>query len=397
MGIIIITERGGVLVLFLMDEQGHPQMIQVSFWPGAEEMLGSIYIGRVEEIVPGIQAAFVSIAPKEKVFLPLEECGHPMLSNREYDGRIKCGDEILVQITSKALKTKLPAATARLSLPGIYCVCRMDSPRITYSGKLKKDMVDELKEAIKAREIPGRKDYGFIIRTNAKSLGEDKEPLFEEMTRFIAIFDEVAQKYKTRTCHTCLYRSEPELVRVINGIPVEAYNDIITDNAKIHDLIAPFLTIPVRLYEDKMVSLTALYSLTTHLSRALEKRVWLPGGGYLIIEPTEAMTVIDVNSGKASGVKNAAKKNLYLQINLEAAKEIARQLRLRNYSGMIMVDFINMDSEEDNKTLMNALKNYLHEDKVETRLVDMTALGIVEITRKKISRPLSDFSHQLLN
>lgn len=390
MGKIIITERNDVLLLFLLDGQGHPQMIQVSFWPGEEELLGSIYIGRVEEIVPGIQAAFVSIAPKEKVFLPLEECKQALLSNREYDGRLKQGDEILVQITSKAVKTKLPGASARLSLPGTYCVCRMDSLKTTYSGKLTEDVVKELKDAIKEREIPGRKNYGFIIRTNARFL-RHKEPLFEEMSRFITIFDDIRQKYKTRTCHTCLYRSEPELVRVLKGIPMEEYDDIVTDNGRIRDLITPFLEVPVRYYQDPMVSLSALYSLNTHLSRALEKRVWLPCGGYLVIEPTEAMTVIDVNSGKASADKSIARKNLYLQINLEAAKEIARQLRLRNYSGMIMVDFINMDSDQDNQILMNRLNDYLRMDKVETRLVDMTALGIVEITRKKINRPLSDF------
>lgn len=390
MGKIIITERNDVLLLFLLDGQGHPQMIQVSFWPGEEELLGSIYIGRVEEIVPGIQAAFVSIAPKEKVFLPLEECKQALLSNREYDGRLKQGDEILVQITSKAVKTKLPGASARLSLPGTYCVCRMDSLKTTYSGKLTEDSVKELKDAIKEREIPGRKNYGFIIRTNARFL-RHKEPLFEEMARFITIFDDIRQKYKTRTCHTCLYRSEPELVRVLKGIPMEEYDDIVTDNGRIRDLITPFLEVPVRYYQDPMVSLSALYSLNTHLSRALEKRVWLPCGGYLVIEPTEAMTVIDVNSGKASADKSIARKNLYLQINLEAAKEIARQLRLRNYSGMIMVDFINMDSDQDNQILMNRLNDYLRMDKVETRLVDMTALGIVEITRKKINRPLSDF------
>ncbi len=390
MGKIIIIERGNVLVLFLMDAQGHPQMIQVSFWPGAEEMLGSIYLGRVEEIVPGIQAAFVSIAPKEKVFLPLGECAYPLLANRDYDGRLKQGDEIVIQITSKAVKTKLPGATARLSLPGAYCVCRMDSPKTSYSGKLGQETVNEIKMALSESEIPGRKDYGFIIRTNARTL-TDKEPLFSEMAKFTAIFNDIKQKYKTRTCHSCLYRSEPELVRVLKGIPMEEYDDIVTDQEQICQLIAPFLTTPVRYYQDQTLSLTALYSLNTHLSRALEKRVWLQSGGYLVIEPTEAMTVIDVNSGKASGDKRISKRNLYLQINLEAAREIARQLRLRNCCGMIMVDFINMDSEEDEKILMKALDEYLRRDQVETRLVDMTGLGIVEITRKKINRPLSDF------
>ena len=145
-----------------------------------------------------------------------------------------------------------------------------------------------------------------------------------------------------------------------------------------------------RLYQDNMLSLSALYSIETHLKQALDKKVWLPSGGYLVIEPTEAMVVIDVNSGKGSNEKNAGRKNLYLKINLEAAKEIARQLRLRNYSGMIMVDFINMDAKEDRQKLLTCLEACLKEDSIRTRLVDMTALGIVEITRKKVSRPLME-------
>ena len=127
------------------------------------------------------------------------------------------------------------------------------------------------------------------------------------------------------------------------------------------------------------------------MKRALDQKVWLPSGGYLVIEPTEAMVVIDVNSGKASGGKGAEKKKLYLQTNLEASREIARQLRLRNDSGMIMVDFINLESEQEEQILMKALAEELQKDKVKTRLVDMTPLGIVEITRKKVSRPLRDF------
>ena len=140
-----------------------------------------------------------------------------------------------------------------------------------------------------------------------------------------------------------------------------------------------------------MLSLSKLYSIESHLKEALGKKVWLPCGGYLIIEPTEAMVVIDVNSGKAeisSKHKNDLKENYILNINIEAAKEVARQLRLRNYSGMIMVDFINMSSDENKQKLLSILDTYLKEDTVKTRLVDMTALGIVEITRKKVNKPL---------
>ena len=145
-----------------------------------------------------------------------------------------------------------------------------------------------------------------------------------------------------------------------------------------------------RLYQDGLLPLRNLYSIETHLQEALGKKVWLPCGGSLVIEPTEAMVVIDVNSGKA---QCRVKKNqdFYLKINLEAAKETARQLRLRNYSGMILVDFINMDSKEDNQKLLTALDGYLRKDRIRTDLVDMTALGIVEITRKRVSRPLSEF------
>ncbi len=146
----------------------------------------------------------------------------------------------------------------------------------------------------------------------------------------------------------------------------------------------------VRFYQDELLALAKLYSLKTHLKEVLGRKVWLPCGGYLVIEPTEAMVVIDVNSGKTVS-KGKKSREYYLKVNLEAAKEVARQLRLRNYSGMIMVDFINMDTEEDNQTLLKILDGYLKEDKSGTRLVDMTALGIVEITRKKQSRPLSDF------
>ena len=139
-----------------------------------------------------------------------------------------------------------------------------------------------------------------------------------------------------------------------------------------------------------MLPLHKLYSIETHLKEALGRQVWLPCGGYLIIEPTEAMVVIDVNSGKAES-KGKKATGYHLNINLEAAKEVARQLKLRNYSGMIMVDFINMENEANKELLLQNLDRYLKEDKVRTRLIDMTALGIVEITRKKINKPLADY------
>ena len=208
---------------------------------------------------------------------------------------------------------------------------------------------------------------------------------------FIHIFDTIRDTYRHRTCYSCFYQPEPEIIRLIKNIPLDSYDEIVTDLPDLYDiLIKAFSDKSVRLYQDEMLTLSKLYSIETHLKEALAKKVWLSCGGYLVIEPTEAMVVIDVNSGKSIG-KGKESRDYCLKVNLEAAKEVARQLRLRNYSGMIMVDFINMEEDVDNQTLMETLDRILQEDKVRTRLVDMTPLGIVEITRKKVSKPLFDF------
>ena len=146
--------------------------------------------------------------------------------------------------------------------------------------------------------------------------------------------------------------------------------------------------VKVRLYQDKMFPLSVLYSIDKKLGVALDSRVWLKSGGYLVIEPTEALTVIDVNSGKYEAGKNP--EDAYRKINQEAAREIALQLRLRNLSGIIIVDFINMESVQDNKELLAYLRTLVKSDRVSTTIVDITALGLVEITRKKINKPLRE-------
>ena len=165
--------------------------------------------------------------------------------------------------------------------------------------------------------------------------------------------------------------------------------EIVTDEREIYDELTnvPPADIQVRFYEDSY-PLVSLYNLETSLERALGKTVWLKSGGYLVIEPTEAMTVIDVNTGK--NIEKKSPEETYFKTNLEAATEIAFQLRLRNLSGIIIVDFIDMKEEEHNTELLNAFRQHLNQDPVKTTLVDMTALGLVEITRKKIRQPLHE-------
>lgn len=383
MGKIIISEVMDRQLLFLIDEQNHPQFIKVLSDEKEDSLMGNIYVGRVSDVVPGIQGAFVSISNHQKVFLPFKEC-----CAQKSAIPLRQGDELLVQITASAIKTKLPEASTKLHLAGKYCVCRLNEHGISFSKKISSSKEGELKTAITNADMPGRKGYGFIIRTNAGLLSDPK-PLLDEMTQFIDIFEQISQTGKYRTIYSCLYRGEEECIKAVKNIPTDLYSEIVTDISFCYEQLMDCKA-EVRLYQDESLPLAKLYSLETHLKQALSKKVWLPGGGYLIIEPTEAMTVIDVNSGKGSNQKGMAQGQLYLKTNREAAFEIARQLRLRNLSGMIMVDFINMGSSEEEQNLLAYLKECLEKDPIKTRLVDMTALGIVEITRKKENRPLAD-------
>ena len=385
MGKIIISEVMDRQLLFLIDEQNHPQFIKVLSDEREDLLTGNIYVGRVSDVVPGIQGAFVSISNHQKVFLPFKEC-----YASEIAIPLRQGDELLVQITASAIKTKLPEASTKLHLAGKYCVCRLHEHVISFSKKISPSKESELKAAITNADIPGRKGYGFIIRTNAGLLS-GPEPLLDEMRQFIDIFEQISQTGKYRTVYSCLYRAEDECIKAVKNIPTDQYNEVVTDLSFAYEqLMNCGINVGLRLYQDEALPLAKLYSLETHLKQALSKRVWLPSGGYLIIEPTEAMTVIDVNSGKGSNQRGMVQGQLYLKTNREAAFEIARQLRLRNFSGMIMVDFINMKSSEDEKNLLVYLRECLEKDPVKTRLVDITALGIVEITRKKENRPLAD-------
>ncbi len=197
----------------------------------------------------------------------------------------------------------------------------------------------------------------------------------------------------SRTCYSCLYKNLPAYITGIRDSYAGKLEEIITDCPDLYDQLKEYLensqkedAEKLKLYTDDLLSLGKLYSLENALSKALDKRVWLKSGGYLVIEPTEAMVVIDVNTGKYEGKKKL--EETVLKINLEAAAEIARQLRLRNLSGIIMVDFIDMNQEAHKEALMDALRAAVAKDPVKTVVVEMTRLNLVEITRKKLRRPL---------
>ena len=217
------------------------------------------------------------------------------------------------------------------------------------------------------------KRAGFTAKINWKKLenGEELKNKASHLTRF-----------------SFVYRSDSYISDRINTVfKHDEYNEIITDDENVYENLKCSFS-NIRLYDDKSFTLDKLYSLNTAIEEALSKKAWLKCGGYLMIEHTEAMTVIDVNSGKFTPAKGTDKEKAYLKVNEEAAVEIARQLRLKNISGIIIADFINLNDEEDRVTLLEILKNETAGDTETVCVVDITPLGLVEITRKKNLPPL---------
>ncbi len=366
-----------------------------------DSILGNIYVAKVKNVVKNIQAAFVEIAPGYHCFLGLNDLKTPLLINRKYDGRILAGDEIIVQVHKEAVKTKPPAVTCHLSLDGKYCAVSNGRPGLAFSSKLSAKVKQRIKEQLYDMEAFSfsiedySRNFGIVIRTNAKELGSDMLPLAEEIRQFTGKLKEIIHNGFHRTCYSLLLKKPAGYLAGLRDLHDGQCDEIVTDEAEIYEQIMDyakehpmFQFPPVRLYEDKQLPLYKLYSVESGLKEALGRKVWLKSGGYLIIEPTEALTVIDVNTGKITSSKTVAEN--HFQTNMEAAREIALQMTLRNLSGIIIVDFINMESEEHRKELMAHFGNLLKQDPVRTTLVDITALGLVEITRMKISKPLSE-------
>ena len=360
---------------------------QIEFFPSqAEEEIGTVYIGRVRNIVKNIQAAFVEYRPGVNGYYSLTENRKHLYADGQEHKSLKEGDLILVQVSRSAVKTKDAVLTSRISLAGTYSVyiAGGKQPSINLSRKILdpswKKQVREWWE----KTVSG--DGEIIIRTNAYDA--DFSLVEAELKSLKRRYEEICRDGFHRVCFSVLFRPESFALRAVRGLRQNGQWEIVTDNRELYGelITAGAGEIPVRLYEDEAYPLAALYSLETNLNRALGKTVWLKSGGYLVIEPTEAMTVIDVNTGKTTGKKTAAET--YFKTNLEAAEEIAVQMRLRNLSGIILVDFIDMKTEEEQKALMKAMQKFLDEDPVRAVAVDITALGLAELTRKKVNRPL---------
>ena len=387
---LLITRREDAVLSSLFEEK---ELIQVHIENTKEQSkIGNIYVAKVKNIVKNIEAAFVEIEGKQMCFLSLRKEEIPIFCNQKKNSKICVGDEILVQVTTDGIKTKNPTVTTNLSFSGKYVVLTHGKLHTGISNKLGDKNERERLRGI-CEKFP-EDTCGYIVRTNAANVEE--ELLMEEAQALFDLYQQIKKTGICKSCFSCVYQGIPEYLSDIrNGYSCEL-DEIVTDDLELYEDIKDFLKTyqredleKLRWYEDTQISLNCLYSLDTKISKALKEKVWLKSGGYLVIQPTEALTVIDVNTGKAISGKKPTEET-FLRVNTEAAEEIAKQLRLRNLSGIIIIDFIDMQKEKNREQLVIHLSQLIQKDPVKTVFVDMTKLNLVEITRQKVRKPLHE-------
>lgn len=390
---IIITKaplkegRGQEFFLAATFDEKRMTQIQVEA-VSKSSILGNIYIARVENIAQNIQAAFVDIAKGVSCFLPLEEAKNAVFTKKNGKKDLCIGDELLVEVTREKQKNKPASVSANLNFSGKYLILTTGNYLLGISKKLHATERERLQTLLKDQITD---TFGIVVRTAAKDASD--EEILRELEMLTKQCHACLQGAMHRTAFTRLREAPPFYLQFLKNRNLTEVQKITTDIPSVHEVLLQHLqdtkeAEKLHLYTDTQVSLFALYSLTHELERALHRQVWLPSGAYLVIDPTEALTVIDVNSGK--NIKKKSREELVFSVNVEAAHEIARQLILRNISGICIIDFIDMKEKEHREELMHILRMDLKKDKVPATLVDITRLGLVELTRKKVQKSLKE-------
>ena len=387
---LLITKKDGA-VLSVRVEDGKVAQIQAQP-EDAGSLLGDIYVGKVRNIVKNINAAFVEYEQGKMGYLSLDAKVCPIHTDGVVsDGtRVLIGDEIIIQIEREAVKTKPPTLSGTLNFPGKYVVLIYGERTVSISSKIKDAERKQQLRGFLRNNIDG--DYGFVARTNCKDASDEK--ILKEIAFLKQQLENIKKFGVHRAKFNCLYHAPDAYLCDIRDSYDSLLESIITDDDEIFNRIMECAKIyqpedikKIKRWDNADGKLDAVYDVTKTLEHALMPKVWLKNGGYLVIQPTEALVSIDVNTGKAISKKKDVQKT-FLKVNLEAATQIAKQLRLRNLSGMILIDFIDMKDADYNKQLMDRLRTEFAKDPVKTILVDMTKLGLVEVTRKKVRKSL---------
>ena len=315
-----IEQKENRIYSYLLEEHG--RAVEIHCDPDdAKVRLGDIYIGRVQNVVRNLNAAFVEILPGVMAYLSLEDLRDPVYTKKGRSAHLQQGDELVVQIVREAIKTKAPSVTSNLSLQGNYAAIEMNRKEIGISRKLPEVQREQLKAAV--RELLGDLSMGVIIRTNAGTVpagvvAEEVEFLRKQLLDLLSIAP-------YRPCRTRLYATPPLWLKRLSSLHLEEVERI-TAESPCYDTVSKYLETltygkqireKLKKYESSLLPMRACYSLEQKLKEALSERVWMNSGAYLVIQPTEALTVIDVNSGKCETGKE--KEKAFLKINLEAA------------------------------------------------------------------------------
>lgn len=370
--------------------------------PVHQRVVGNIYKGRVENVLPGMQAAFVDIGLERNSFLYVDDAlpGKPQEEAPKAGGTlrhptikelVRPGQEILVQVAKEPIGTKGARVTRHITLPGRFLVLMPGVDYIGVSRRITEERERERLKQLAAQVKPP--DAGLIVRTVAE--GATEEELARDAAFLQRLWERILNRAAKAPATSLLHRDLSLVQRVVRDWFDDSVDQFLIDNREEYqrtlellDLHAPHLKERAKLYNRTDQSLFDAYGIEVEIDKALKRRVWLKSGGYLVIDQTEALTAIDVNTGKFVGSTNLA--DTVFRTNMEAAKEIARQLRLRDIGGIIIIDFIDMEILEHRQMVLKTLEEALKKDRTRANVLGLTQLGLVEMTRKKSRQNLDD-------
>jgi ribonuclease G len=373
-------------------------------------LVGDIYLGRVDAVLPGIQAAFVDIGAEKAGFLHVSDLVSDEEDDEDANGdgedrsggngrrrrsrklppiqeQLSRGDTVIVQVTKEPISTKGPRLTAQISLPGRFLVYMPFSSHVGVSRK-----IDQREERARlrqiARDVLPADSGGVIIRTVGEELTQAK---FEgEFKRLHATWSKIKRRADSSKAPALVHREARLISGVIRDLFSDKFDALVVDNPEVHNEIVqyvrgvdPDLLERVRLDRDR-IPLFDRFQIEEEIREAFQRKVNLPSGGYIIVEPTEALVSIDVNTGRFTGKGRKDPEETILKTNLDAAREIARQLRLRDIGGIIVVDFIDMESQENRDRVIHELRSHLGRDRARTKAFAVSDLGLVEMTRQRV-------------
>lgn len=414
MGNEIIINRTGRETRVAIMERG--QLAELHIDRGENHSyIGNVYLGKVVRVLPGMQAAFVEIGLERAAFLyagdiytefiernmdadnPDDDDVTVMETSSQVNPHkgippisdlVKEGQEILVQVSKDPISTKGARVKTHITLPGRFTVCMPTVDNIGISKKISKE-----KERRKLRDFvqSHRKDNcGYIVRTICE--GQPLSALEQDMDYLQEIWDKIQTKKTEAKAPALLHQDQNLALRVVRDAFTEDVERLFIDDKALHSEVTKFVGVfanhlknRIRLYKNPQ-PIFDTFNIEPMIARTLERKVWLKSGGYLIIDQTEALTAIDVNSGKFVGQKTL--EDTTLLINLEAVEEICNQLRLRNIGGIIVLDFIDMEKAENRERVYRMMDEHLRKDRARTNLLKISDLGLIEMTRKRVQEDL---------